>query len=100
MNSPEFACFYDSHAYLEFFKTCMTNISLTDIKMIEFKHKVSQALFDAETHQKCKRVTLLVSGTHSEINSSTPVFVRVLFCSVVFGIHLKSSLFSLFLVVG
>lgn len=64
--------------------------------MIEFKHKVSQALFDAETHQKCKRVTLLVLRTHSEINSSKPVFVRVLFCKVVFGIHLKSSLFSLF----
>lgn len=74
----------------------MYNISLTDIKMIEFKHKVSQALVDAETHQKCKRVTLLVSGTHLEINSSKPVFVRVLFCTVVFGIHLKSSLFSLF----
>lgn len=35
----------------------MYNISLTDIKIIEIKHKVSQALFDAETRQKCKRVT-------------------------------------------
>lgn len=37
----------------------MYNISLTDIKIIEFMHKVSQALFDAETRQKCKRVTFL-----------------------------------------
>lgn len=74
----------------------MYNISFIDIEMIEYKHKLFEALFDAETHQKCKRVTFLVSaGTHSEINSPKPVFVRVLFCSVVFGILLKSYSFSL-----